>query len=247
MRNIVRNLLSVFALSLLIAMAGGAVTDAAQSASSNYQVNETFFGSGGSLSSSSANYSAKLALGETAVGNSASANYQFQAGFNTSDTPLLEFAVNGGAYDLGYLDEASAAAVTATFSARSYLISGYIVTINGAPPGLSSGQHTLAAMSSPDISRPGTEQFGVNLADNTTPNVGANPVQVPDSSFAFGAATTGYDTPDYFKYLDGDTIAFSTKSTGRTDYTLTILANIAHQTPAGQYSGSLSLQIIPMF
>lgn len=219
----------------------------AQSSSTNYKVEESFFGTGGELDASSTNYRAKQSAGETTVGNSASANYQFQGGFNTTDAPLLEVAVNGGTYDMGVLDISSTGAVTATFTVRNYLSSGYVVRLNGQTPTDSVSGHSLDAMSSAAASTPGTEQFGVNLVDNGNPDIGSNPAQVPDSSYSFGTAIAGYDTSNLFKFVDGDTIAMSPKSSGQTNYALSIIANVARSTPSGQYGGHLDLQVIPTF
>lgn len=219
----------------------------AQSASSNYKVEESFFGTGGELDASSAGYRAKQSAGEMTVGNSASANYQFQGGFNTSDEPILEFAVNGGTYDLGILDYGNTNSVMATFSVRNYLSSGYVVRVNGSPPSLTDSSHTLAAMGTLDTSQPGEEQFGINLVDNGNPDVGVDPQQIPDNTFSFGQAATGYDTPNMFKFVDGEYIAFSNKSSGQTSYSMSIIANVARETPAGQYGGTLNVQVIPTF
>jgi hypothetical protein len=219
----------------------------AQSSSTNYKLEESFFGTGGELDASSTSYKAKQSAGETAVGNASSANYQFNAGFNTTDQPLLEFAVNGGIYDLGILDAASTGTAVAAFSVRSYLSAGYIVTAKGASPSTTAGAaHTLAPMTAAGSS-PGTEQFGINLVANTNPSIGSNPSQVPDSTFSFGSAASDYANPNIFKFLDGDTIAFSPKSSGQTNYALSIIANISRDTPAGQYGGTINLQVVPTF
>lgn len=231
----------------VLVVAGGAQVFA-QSTSPNYKVEESFFGTGGELDATSTNYRAKQSAGETTVGNASSTNYQFQGGFNTTDVPLLEFAVNGGTYDLGILDASITGSAVATFSVRSYLSSGYVVTIGGASPSTSGpSPHTLTAMSTLASSSPGTEQFGINLADNSNPDVGADPVQVPDGTFGFGAAVAGYDTPNMFKFVNGDTIAFSSKSSGQTNYALSIIANVARETPAGEYGGKFNLQVVPTF
>src|ERR1039457_1765329 len=93
--------LSLSIAALLVWAATPVFATSFQSSSTNYGVNEAFFGAGGSLDSSSSNYQAKLSAGELAVGSSTSNNYQMHAGFNTTDVPLLEFAVNGGTYSLG--------------------------------------------------------------------------------------------------------------------------------------------------
>ena len=218
----------------------------AQSSSSNYKVNEYFFGTGGELSPSSANYQAKMSAGELTVGNTSSANYQFNAGFNTSDTPLLEFAVNGGTYDMGTIGAGVTGTAVASFTVRNYLSSGYVVVMYGTPPTNAQG-HTLPGLSSATTSQPGTEQFGVNLVANTNPTIGSNVGQVPDSTFSYGTPVAGYDTPNYFKFVSGDTIALSSKSSGQTNYALSMIANATTVTPDGQYGGTLDLEVVPTF
>ncbi len=132
-----------------------------------------------------------------------------------------------------------------TIKVLSYLSSGYVLQIVGTPP--SQGTHTLTALTTPSTSQPGTEQFGMNLAANTTPAIGANPVQVPSSAFAFGYATTNYDQADLFTYNNNDIIAKSNSSSGETDYTLSIIMNVSSVTPGGQYSGTYSAVAVPTF
>jgi hypothetical protein len=219
----------------------------AQSSSTNYKVEESFFGTGGELDASSSNYRAKQSAGETVVGNASSANYQFQAGFNTTDIPLLEFVVNGGTFDMGVLDYGITGTATATFSVRNYLSSGYVITMHGSPPTEPVHGYALPGMSSAAGSTPGTEQFGVNLMDNGNPDIGINPDQIPDSTFSFGTPVAGYDTPNLFKFVDGDTIALSPKSSGQTNFALSMIANVARETPAGEYGGHIVLQVVPTF
>lgn len=210
---------------------------AQQSSSSNYSVDEVFFGQGGELNACSASYCSKQAAGETGVGASSSTNYTSQAGFNTDRTPYLEFIVTGGSTDLGVLSVGSAATATATFSVKSYLAGGYVVqTASDPPTNTLPNRPMLNALSSPTASSPGTEQFGINLVANTSPTAfGSNPIQIPDNTFSFGAAASGYNTANLFKYVKGDTVAQSTKSSGETDYTVSYLFNISNITSAGQY------------
>ncbi len=245
-----RELVGVVAtgMAMLIVVVAGSMPVHAQSTSPHYKVEESFFGTGGELDPSSANYKAKQSAGELTVGNSVSANYQFQGGFNTSDVPLLEFAVNGGTYDLGIIDASITGSAVATFSVRNYLSSGYIVLVYGATPTTaSSGSYALSALASPTSSQAGTEQFGLNLVDNSIPNIGANPSQIPDVTYGFGTAAPGYDTADLYKFVNGDTIAFSNKSSGQTNYSLSMIANVNRSTPAGQYGGRLNIQVVPTF
>jgi hypothetical protein len=240
--------------TLLIAsspVAGAAGTF--QSSSSSYGVNEVFFGSGGSLSECSTNYCAKTALGEETVGNSSGGNYKVHAGFDTTDQPILQFVVNGGTYDLGILSTGTAMTNAATFSVLAYQSSGYVVLLTGTPPAITG--HTLAAMSSVAASSPGTEQFGINVVLNSNfcgagCNLGANPQQIPSSSFGFGTWGTGYGTANQFRFnttTGNNVIAQSTSASGETLYTLSMIANISKLTPAGAYTGSIGLVAVATF
>lgn len=238
-RNTFASFLVVF--GSVVALAGITV---AQSSSSNYRVNEYFFGSGGELEACSDQYCSKQSAGELAVGNTSSSSYQANAGFNTTSEPMLEVAVNG-TIDFGLLSESTTATGTANIQVRTYLASGYNMIISGASPTYS-GQ-SLDSMSAGDESDPGTEQFGINLRNNSTPNIGTDPEQVPDNSFSFGLPTADYNTPNEFKYQNRDTIAYSDSSSGQTNYTLSMLANISNLTAAGRYETKLSIVVVSIF
>jgi len=240
-------LLTLLAVFLTAALYGQA---SAQSSSSNYKVNEYLFGSGGELQLNGTAYSARAAAGELGVGNISSPHFQANAGFNTTDEPVLEVTVNGGTIDLGILSKTGVAAGYKTFSVRNYLSSGYVVQILGTPPKNNSGGHALSNMSSPTSSSPGTEQFGINLTANslTGPGAfGADPQQQPDTTFGFGTAASDYATTNVFKYVEGDTIASSAKSSCTTLYTISAIANISTTTPGGRYGTSLFVNVIPTF
>ncbi len=211
-----------------------AVASAAQSSSSNYQVNEVFFGAGGALHVCSSNYCAKESAGETGVGSTSSSNYKAHGGFNTDRMPFLQFVVNGTNTDIGVLSTSSTATTTGTFSVKNYLSSGYQVVTVSNPPQYNT--YTMHNLTSPSASVPGTEQFGINLVHNTSPtSFGANPAQVPSSAFSFGQAASGYNTANQYKYVPGDTIAYSNSSSGETDYTISYIYNISNITPGGTY------------
>lgn len=229
--------------TLILALALGVFAfvlpvSAQQATSTNYGVNEVYFGTGGELNACSSSYCSKQSAGETAVGKTSSTNYSAQAGNNTNRDPYIEFVVTGATTDLGVLTTASATVATGTFSVKTYLAGGYVVqTVSDPPTSVLPGNPTLQPLSSPTASSPGTEQFGINLVANTSPTTfGANPIQNPDASFSYGTAASGYGTANLFKYVKGDTVAQSTQSSGETDYTVSYLFNISNVTDAGEYS-----------
>lgn len=229
----------------------------AQYTSTNYQINEAFFGTGGDPQVTSANYQANLSTGALAVGNVNSSNYQAFSGFLTPNEPFLEMGIDSTLVDLGTLDTATTKTGVATFHVRTYVNSGYTVQTLSQPPTVTSGaSHTLSPMTSQGAASAGTEQFGINLKANTSPaTFGSDPSPQPDSSFANGQAASGYDTSNQYKYNVGDIIACSGASSpcsnasgwGLTNYTISYIGNIAPLTPAGKYTMIHDLVVVATF
>lgn len=232
----------VFAVAL-----AGTVTAAASepSSSPNYMVTEAQFGAGASTNDCSENYCANTSLGDTAAGLMESSNFRAQAGGATTDEPLLEVAASGGFANLGTLDPTRTATLSMTVSVRNYLTGGYIVQITGDSPGY--GSHQLSKLEEPTFSSAGVEQFGINLVANKSPEVGANPVQVPSSDISFGRVADNYASPDMFMYEDGDIVAYSETDSGRTDYTISMILNISNATPKGWYASVFSAVVVPVY
>ena len=207
--------------------------------SDNYGVDEVFMGAGGLNDASSDNYQARASLGDIVVGNAEGTDYQLYGGFTTTPDPYISLIVTNADVNLGYLSLTEAATTTGTFKVKAYLASGYVVVNAADPPSYTSGgnTHYFDTPSSPTGSVPGTEQFGINLAENTDPTTfGDDPVQIPDLTYSFGQVHDDYDNPDTYMYAKGGTIAYSTKSSGYTQYTVSYVYNISQATPAGEYT-----------
>jgi hypothetical protein len=215
-----------------------------QGVSNNFRIDESFVGPGGNLDANSTNY--QFQSGAQSVGNGGgvtqgeSTNYTAQGGYTTTSEPRLGCVLNTGSINFGSLSTSVPTTATATFSVLNYTSYGYIVSIVGSPP--QNGSYTLDDMSTNDASQAGIEQFGINLVANTSPTTfGANPVQVPDSSFSFGTAATNYDTPNSYRYNTGETIAQAGESSGQTNYTISYLVNVSNTTAGGSYSGNQTI------
>jgi hypothetical protein len=237
-----RNLLVLVCSIAPFWLAGQALADPTYK-STNYGVDEVFMGSGGLNDTSSASYKARASLGDIAVGNTGSATYQAYGGFVTTADPYIELVVNPTNVDLGYLSSGSASTTSATFTIRTWLASGYIIVNGSDPPSYTSGGNTpfLTALATPTGYSTNTEMFGINLIDNSSPDIGATPVQIPDASYSFGQVDADYAHLNQFMYVKGDTIAYSTKSSSVTQYTVSYLYGIATETPAGQYTFNHSI------
>lgn len=207
--------------------------------SPNYRFDESTLGGGGLVQSNSAHYQVNSATGDTAVGNSASGNYQVEAGSKTTNDPTLSFTVIDADVDFGNFTSSSASVTTASFSVSNYTSYGYVVQILGNAP--SNGNHTITTMNTAGPSQPGSEQFGINLVANTTPvSVGANP---NNGQFGQGHAAPHYATSNQYRYVSGETIASSPKTSGATIYTISYLVNVASLTPGGKYTSNQTLVI----
>lgn len=230
--------------------------------SSSYSVVESSLGASGDVNGTSTNYrflpgsdDGGITLGElTTGGASSSAGYTTQSGFNTASAPALGVTVSTATVSLGSLSTTLKSTATASFSVSNYTSYGYAVKLIGSPP--SNNGHALTAMTTTsygDASSAGTEQFGVNLVLNNISGVGADPVQVPSSVFSFGQAgdwtsggtTSGvdrpYTVPERWRFVSGETIASGPKSSGQTNFTMTLLGNISTASPGGVYSGGLTI------
>lgn len=218
---------------MLVLMA--APVSASVPTSNSYRFDETSIGVSNLLESSSTNYKAASGAGDTGIGRSGSTNFQSESGSDTTPDPNLTVTMNSTAANLGSFSPTTASTATATFSVINYTSFGYVVQIAGPPP--SYGTNQIDAMSANATSQPGTEQFGINLVANTSPiSFGANPNNgTTPNDFGFGVAAANYSTPNEYRYVAGETIASAPKSSGRTDYTISYLANVTPLTPGGVY------------
>lgn len=151
--------------------------------------------------------------------------------------PSLTFVITDNAVPLGTLSATSTSSVTETFQVGTNSEGGYTVTYLGDNLKHGNGTDTITALSSGGTSSIGSEQFGMNLKDNATPNVGAEP------SGGTGAPASGYGTADNFKYVPNtlSDLASASGSTATTTFTISFIANIAAVTEAGNYSTTITL------
>lgn len=236
-RRVVGCLALVFVLASCLSLGATLVRAEPPPTSTNYRFDETSITGGGLIQSNSANFQSSSSLGDLGVGNTASGNYQIEAGSQTTDDPALSFIINSVNANFGDFSATTAATATASFSIINYTAYGYVVHITGSSP--SNGAHTIPAMATTDSSLPGTEQFGINLVANTSPiSFGANP---DHGQFGFGSATANYGTPNVYRFVSGESIASAPKSSGQTTYTISYIVNVGSLTPGGQYAGDQTI------
>lgn len=232
----------------------------AQSSSNNYKIEEYYFGTGGEVDASSANYRARQSTGSLGVGNTSSANYDAEAGFVTQSDVFLEMSVSGATVNFGLLDYSSTSSSAAqagpcncSFYVKSYISSDYVVVSVSQPPTSENNDNIDSkTVLGPPLTGNNIEEFGINVVSNSSPSMGANPVNQPDNSFADGQAAPGYNVPNQFKYNPGDTIVRSQATPGNpavglTEYTISYIMKPGINTPAGTYVMNQDLVVVATF
>lgn len=215
------------------------VAHATDPKSNNYTINESSIATGGLYDATSTSYQAMSSTTDLAVGTTSSGNFQVTAGTKTPRDPSLSFSVNSSVAVFGQFSTATTSTGTSTFSVSNYTTYGYVVQVYG--PTLTTGNHSLLNMSVTGPPQVGVEQFGINLVANTAPiSFGANP---DNGQFGFGSVASGYNTPNNYRYVNGETIARATKDSGVTNYTISYIVNVAPLTAGGTYTANQTLVV----
>lgn len=185
----------------------------------------------------------------TAGSTGCSGSYCAQSGMESGgETPILEVSVSSGDSELTQLSVDKVATKEASITVKNYLSYGYTVQIVGDVPKYDS--HTIATSATPVAIQAGVEYFGINLVENTSLDVGKNPVQSPTDGTVFGTVADNYNQVDKFAYTSGDTVArgeSTMQEVGQTTYTLSMAMAISNVTPAGQYATDLSVVVVPVY
>jgi len=121
---------------------------------------------------------------------------------------------------------------TSTMSAGTNAGTGYSIRYTGTT--LTSGGNTITAMAG-GTSSTGSSQFGINLKNNTTPDVGA------EATGGSGTASAGYSSVDNFKFVPaGEQVAGAAGATDATSYTVSYIANIPTSQAPGAYTANIN-------
>ncbi len=147
--------------------------------------------------------------------------------------PILTFDIGSNSLALGVLSSAASSASSTTIAVSSNAAGGFVVMYNG--PTLTSASSTISAYSTPSASTPGTAGFGINLALNTSPSIGASAVGTGCAS----GIQSDYATANQFTWKSSTSTTIATVTSPSTcTYTVSYVANISTVTPAGNYSSA---------
>lgn len=147
---------------------------------------------------------------------------------------------SGNYADFGELSAANTKSAQTQFLLATNAANGYSVYVSG--PTMSSGLSAIPNVTSPDVSRPGTSQFGLNLVANTTPNIGHN-VTGP----GVGAVSPDYGIANRFQYLPGDQVSYAPTTTDFRRFTVSYIVNISKNQPPGIYVSTLTFTSLANF
>jgi len=136
--------------------------------------------------------------------------------------------------DMGQLSSQSTLAAQSQMAVGTNASGGFAITANGTPP--SAGTSVIDSPSAPTRSAPGTNQFGINLVANNTPNVGKN----PEGDWANAIASPDYSVPNQYKYVPGDVVAYSPNVSLMKKFTVSYILNSSENLRAGVYTTTIT-------
>jgi hypothetical protein len=132
----------------------------------------------------------------------------------------------------GEFGENYTATATSQFMVATNARSGYNVSMYGNS--LTSGSNIISPITAVTGSVVGRSQFGINLRDNSNPNVGQDPAGI-----GAGYVANDYNIVNNYKFLNGDVIAKSDGTSDHTKFTVSYIVNVSDTQKPGVYSTTL--------
>jgi hypothetical protein len=147
---------------------------------------------------------------------------------NCADTSGINYS------DMGQLSAESTLQAQSQMAVGTNASGGFAITANGTP--MSAGTNVIDSPTSPTVSTPGTNQFGINLVANNAPSVGNN----PEGTWQNAVPAPGYGVPNQFKYVPGDVVAFSPDVSLMKKFTVSYIVNSREDLRAGVYTTTIT-------
>ncbi len=136
--------------------------------------------------------------------------------------------------DMGALSENGTLTAQSQFAVGTNATDGFIVTANGNP--LTAGTNVIDGIANPSESLMGSNQFGINLVENSDLNIGHD----PEGIWANANPTADYGQSNVFKYVSGDVIASSPNVSLMKKFTISYIANVSPSLRAGVYTTTIT-------
>ena len=164
----------------------------------------------------------------------------------TQVPPMLVFCLAGqvsdncGGTDDNFYTDMGQLSAQSTLTAQSQMAvgtnasGGFVITANGTPP--AAGTSVIDSPSIPTESKPGSNQFGMNLVANNEPDVGSD----PEGTWANAIASPDYGQPNRYKFVDGDVVAYSPNVSLMKKFTVSYILNSRSDLRAGVYTTTIT-------
>jgi hypothetical protein len=138
----------------------------------------------------------------------------------------------GTSLDMGDLSPRKTGTATSQYAVATNDQAGNSVYVLGTT--MTSGNNIIESLNKQTGSETGESEFGLNLMKNSNPNIGDDPAGAGTSIPA-----TGYNTPNLFNFVPGSEISNSDFSTQYNKMTVSYIANVSNDQPAGVYTTTL--------
>jgi len=138
----------------------------------------------------------------------------------------------GSFISFGELSSRASRSATSQMLASTNAPYGYSITLAGET--MTAGNNVIPAMTG-NPSSVGVSQFGINSRQNTIPSVGSDP-----EGPGLTNASSGYNSPNNYKFQSGDIIASSNNTDDYRKLTVSYLVNVNASQPPGRYVATIS-------
>lgn len=136
--------------------------------------------------------------------------------------------------DMGQLSSQSTLRAQSQMAVGTNASGGFAITANGVPP--SAGTNVIPGSEELSVSRQGTNQFAINLVENSELTVGKD----PEGDWANAVPASDYSVPNRFKYVPGDVVAYSPNVSLMKKFTVSYIMNSSEDLRAGVYSTTIT-------
>ena len=149
-------------------------------------------------------------------------------------------STTGALMNMGEFSTSNPRVTTSQFATATNDPTGYNTYVSGGT--MTAGNEVIPALSGGSGSSPGTSQFGINLRGNSSPLGGSD-----RTGTGTGVVSSGYDTPNIFRYNDGERVATSSLPTEFNVFTVTYIVNVSKAQSPGIYASSYTFTAVANF
>lgn len=166
--------------------------------------------------------------------------------------PFLQFCVGlsisahdcstatGDLINFGILNDSAPNLASSQMTGATNGPGGYAISVLGTT--MTSGINTITPLNIRGPSQSGASQFGINLRDNSNPNIGLNP-----TGDGTATAVGDYNVVNEFAFNSGDAVAISPLPTDFNTLTVSYLVNVDEDQPPGVYTATLTYVALATF